>query len=111
MNIGKVIQLIRDEKDITQKELADTINISYSVMNRIESGERPARDEEIIKIAKALGVTSDYLLGLSLGVKSNKVVTTKSIPVLGNIAAGIPISAIRICLSICSGRAHSETTN
>ena len=24
---------------------------------------------------------------------------------------GIPISAIRICLSICSGRAHSETTN
>ena len=24
---------------------------------------------------------------------------------------GIPISVIRICLSICSGRAHSETTN
>nr|DAM13491.1 MAG TPA: helix-turn-helix domain protein [Caudoviricetes sp.] len=65
MNVGKTIQSLREEKNMTQKELADKINISYSVMNRIESGERPARDEEIKKIAKALDVSSDYLLGIT----------------------------------------------
>lgn len=63
MNIGKIIQSLREEKDLNQKELADKINISYSVMNRIESGERPARDEEIRKIADVLEVSTDYLLG------------------------------------------------
>ena len=65
MTIGENIQYLREEKGMTQKELAERINISYSVMNRIESGERPARDEEIKNIAKALGVSSDYLLGIS----------------------------------------------
>lgn len=65
MAVGKRIQSLREEKDMTQKELADKINISYSVMNRIESGERPARDEEIKEIAKALNVSSDYLLGIT----------------------------------------------
>lgn len=65
MSIGKRIQLLREMIGMTQKELADKIQISYSVMNRIESGERPARDEEIKRIAKALDVSTDYLLGLT----------------------------------------------
>ena len=65
MNIGKVIKSIRENKDISQKDLADKILISYSVMNRIESGKRPARDDEIKKIAKALNVSTDYLLGVT----------------------------------------------
>ncbi|MCR1897805.1 helix-turn-helix domain-containing protein [Irregularibacter muris] len=63
MNVGKRIQSLREQKDMTQKELADKIHINYSVMNRIESGERPVRDEEIRKIADVLDVSTDYLLG------------------------------------------------
>ena len=63
MRIGKIIQALREERDITQKELANKININYSVMNRIESGERPVRDSEIVKIAKVLEVSTDYILG------------------------------------------------
>lgn len=63
MNLGRVIQSLREEKGMHQKELAEKINISYSVMNRIESGERPARDEEIKRIADVLEVSTDYLLG------------------------------------------------
>lgn len=63
MTLGEIIQSIREEKDMSQKELAQKINISYSVMNRIESGERPARDEELKKIADVLEVSTDYLLG------------------------------------------------
>lgn len=65
MSIGKVIQSLRERLGISQKELADKIDISYSVMNRIESGERPTRDAEIKRIAKALDVSPNYLLGVS----------------------------------------------
>jgi len=63
MTIGERIKRLREEKDLTQRELADKIQISYSVMNRIESGERAIRDEELKKIADVLETTADYLLG------------------------------------------------
>lgn len=64
MDIGKRIKQLREDKDLTQKELADKVQLNYSVLSRIESGERRARDEELIKIAKELDVTVDYILGL-----------------------------------------------
>lgn len=63
--LGKIIQYLREEKDLDQKELAEKIGVSYSVMNRIELGTRPARDEELKKIAEVLDVSVDYLLGRS----------------------------------------------
>ena len=74
MSISKRIQRRREELEITQKELAEKIGLNVSVMNRIESGERPARDDEIIKIAEILKVSTDYLLGLTNN--SGKVHTT-----------------------------------
>lgn len=65
MVVGSRIKLIRDLNGLTQKELADKVKINYSVLSRIESGERPARDEEIKCISKVLNVSSDYLLGLT----------------------------------------------
>lgn len=63
MNIGRRIQKLREDADMTQKDLAEKINTSYSVMNRIESGERPLRGDEIYKIADVFNVSADYLLG------------------------------------------------
>lgn len=65
MDIGERISMLRDKMNISQKELADKIKVNKSVMNRIESGERPIRDEELKNISIVLGVTSDYLLGNS----------------------------------------------
>lgn len=63
MEIGKRIQELREKFDMNQKELADKVGLNYSVMNRIESGKRPIRDDELIKIADVFNVTTDYLLG------------------------------------------------
>lgn len=63
MNIGVRITELRESKNMTQKELADKIKINKSVMNRIESGERPIRETELSLIADALEVSTDYLLG------------------------------------------------
>lgn len=65
MKVGEIIQHIREEKGLNQKELAQKVGLSHSVMNRIELGTRPVRDEELKKIAEVLGTTTDYLLGAS----------------------------------------------
>lgn len=63
MKPNEVIVFLREREEITQRELAKSVGINISVMNRIESGERPLRDDEIIKIAKYFNVSIDYLLG------------------------------------------------
>lgn len=63
MNIGKRIVRLREANDWSQRELAKRVDLNVSVMNRIESGERPVRDHELLAIASALDVTADYLIG------------------------------------------------
>ena len=70
-SISERIEYLRDINNMTQKELANKIDISFSVMSRIESGDRPIRDNEIKDIARVFNVSSDYLLGLS-NVKCDK---------------------------------------
>ena len=63
MSTGQKIKQEREKQNLSQKELATKTNINVSVMNRIENSERAIRDDEILKIAKILNVTTDYLLG------------------------------------------------
>lgn len=64
MNIGTRIVSLREKHGMTQLEFAKKVNINNSVMNRIEKGLRPVRDDELIAIAKCLGVTPNTLLGI-----------------------------------------------
>lgn len=63
MSIGRTIVRLREEVDMTQKELAKRLRINAAVMNRIELGSRPLRDEEIARLAEIFDVSTDYLLG------------------------------------------------
>lgn len=65
MDIGKRIVHLRESKGWTQREIAQRIKLNVSVMNRIESGERPVKDQELADIARVLDTTSDYLLGIT----------------------------------------------
>ena len=69
MKVNKKITELRERHNISQKELALKLDINASVLNRIELGSRPLRDDELIKIANFFGVTTDYLLGYSLKQK------------------------------------------
>ncbi|WP_432748206.1 helix-turn-helix domain-containing protein [Pectinatus frisingensis] len=62
MSVGEMIVLARTKAGMNQTELAKKVNISQSVMNRIELGTRPVRDNELKAIAKVLNVSADYLL-------------------------------------------------
>ncbi|GIO24764.1 helix-turn-helix domain-containing protein [Oceanobacillus sp. J11TS1] len=63
MDTGQRIVQLRLNKNWTQKELANFVNINVSVMNRIESGDRPIKGDELSAIATVFDVTTDYLLG------------------------------------------------
>lgn len=63
MTTGEKIRNTREDMDILQQELANAIGMNVSVLSRIEKGTRAIRDDELVKIAQKLHVTTDYLLG------------------------------------------------
>ena len=65
MTIGEAIRIVRRQKGLTQKDLADRIGISYVNISRIESGRRTPSFTTVSKIADALGTTASKLAGIS----------------------------------------------
>ena len=54
---------LRKEKKLTQKELADKINVSKITVLRWENGERQIKPDKAEKLADFFGVSVRYLLG------------------------------------------------
>lgn len=61
--IGKKIANIIKSKGITQRELAEQINISESTLSRYIKGERMPKLEILYSIAEALNISIDALIG------------------------------------------------
>ncbi|MBQ8788196.1 MAG: helix-turn-helix transcriptional regulator [Oscillospiraceae bacterium] len=61
----KRIRDLREDKDFSQKQLADMLNISQSTYSRYESGFLDIPSEILISLSKIYGVTTDYILELS----------------------------------------------
>ena len=64
VEIGNRIRLVRKELKMTQEELAERGGLSHSFMGHIERGSRKLSVETLYRIAGALNVSTDYLLGL-----------------------------------------------
>lgn len=63
MNIGNNIKTFRKTKNLTQKQLADMINVSVVTIQNYENGRREPNMETLKKISKALNIElSDLLL-------------------------------------------------
>jgi len=60
------LRKVRRGQDLTQQELGRLAGINYTTISRIESGEaKQVYAETVRDLARVLGCTSDYLLGLS----------------------------------------------
>lgn len=62
MEIGERIKLLRETKNISQRELADMIHISPSFLCRIENGSSMPNLDCVRDIAKALKYTPQDIL-------------------------------------------------
>lgn len=56
------IRNLREDKDITQKQLSDVLNIAQRTYSRYENNERSIPIEVLSKIADLHGVSIDYLV-------------------------------------------------
>ena len=59
------LRAARERKNMTQKEVADSIGVAKSTYSLYESGSREPNVQTIKKIADVLSVSGDDLLGLA----------------------------------------------
>ena len=62
MNIGSVIKAKRREKDLTQEQLAEYLNVSVSAVSQWESGKTVPDVSLIVTLADFFDITTDELL-------------------------------------------------
>lgn len=64
MSLAEKIRVKREEKGLTQAELAAKSGLTQATISRIESGEvRQLKSDAIKALAQSLGVTTDFLVG------------------------------------------------
>lgn len=92
---GKRLKMLREEKGLTQKDLAEKLSLTPKAISFYELGSREPSGDALIHMAHILGTTTDYLLGNSTTKEAEqKVGRGVRIPVLGRVVAGIPIEAV-----------------
>lgn len=82
---------LRKKNRISQKELAEELNVSQVAIAHWENGNREPNTGMLQKIAEYFNVSPAHLMGWDQPAPSKKGVI---INVLGRVAAGIPIEAI-----------------
>lgn len=83
------IKLAREDLKLTKRELAKRLGVHESSINKYEKGLVDIPLSKISELSRVLNVTEAYLMGW----EEEKTQGLK-IPVLGTVAAGIPISAV-----------------
>jgi transcriptional regulator with XRE-family HTH domain len=60
--VGKRIAEVREERGLTQRQLADKAGLSVAFLSEIENGKRNLSSKKLLRIADELNVSTDYLL-------------------------------------------------
>ncbi|WP_027087595.1 helix-turn-helix domain-containing protein [Cohnella panacarvi] len=63
MNIGNRIAFLRDQRGLTQEELATSLGISRAALSHYEKNRREPDTETLSKVADLFHVSLDYLAG------------------------------------------------
>lgn len=56
---------IREDMDITQKEIAEYLHIKQNTYSQYENGQRSLPVDVLIKLAEFFSTSTDYILGLT----------------------------------------------
>jgi transcriptional regulator with XRE-family HTH domain len=63
MNIGGRIAFLRDQRHLTQEEVASALGISRAALSHYEKNRREPDSETLTKVADLFHVSLDYLVG------------------------------------------------
>lgn len=59
------IRDLREDKDLTQEQLAKLLNVSQTTYSRYESGNLDIPSQSLVKLAQYYSTSVDYLLNLT----------------------------------------------
>ncbi len=71
--LGKRIREERQRLNLTQAQLAESIDISDTYMGAIERGERSLTLDTLVRLVNRLGVTIDYMLSDSVSDNDSNI--------------------------------------
>ena len=87
----KRIRDLREDKDLTQKQLAEKLEVSPSIVSGYETGDRTPSLENLLALAKLYNCSTDYLLGMNAEEPSIAIdtegLTIQQITVLQDLVA------------------------
>lgn len=89
MTMGERIKMLREQRGITQSELAEICKVSDKAVSTWENGRNIPRMGAIQRMADYFGIPKSAIIE-NIAPPVNAI----RIPVLGNIPAGIPLSAV-----------------
>jgi transcriptional regulator with XRE-family HTH domain len=78
MSIGSTIRKIREQKGITQQQLAALVNMHRSNYSKVESGERELSVTALAIVAKHFGMTLDELVHFKGKVPAEEKIADKT---------------------------------
>lgn len=76
-NFAKIFKMLRQERNLSQQELAERMNISKSTVGMYEQGKREPNFETLEMIADFFNVDTDYLIGRS--DKTTKIILPETL--------------------------------
>ena len=56
---------LREDRDLTQREVAEIIHKSQQGYSHIEEGRAELKIEDLIKLCRFYGVSADYFIGMT----------------------------------------------
>ncbi|MBQ8842449.1 MAG: helix-turn-helix transcriptional regulator [Ruminiclostridium sp.] len=65
MKYNQRLRDLREDRDLTQKEVADYLNTSQSYYAQYENDKRQIPFDRVIELAKFYNVSIDYIAGLT----------------------------------------------
>ncbi len=95
MDFGDKLKQIRQQRNLSQEELAQVLQTTKQVISRYETRQRTPKISTVQDYARLLGVPLQYFLESSPAPAQNlmPIPPMQKIPLLGNIACGSPILA------------------
>ena len=69
MQFNERLKELREDKDLTQAEIAQIIGVGQSYYSKQERNDKPFQIEQIITLCEFYGVSEDYVLGLPEGLR------------------------------------------
>lgn len=82
---GQLLKMIRKQKKITQRRLAERVGIDFTYISKIESGAMdPPAEDKIVKMAEVLGEDPDQFVIAAKKIPSDfqkMIIEHKDVPV------------------------------